>query len=163
MRNLPRIVAETPVGTEAPVGVWRGGKEEQLKVTVAELPADQQASATAAPEQTRPGAALELSGLGMKVSPINPEVKERFSLRDEAKGVVVTEVAPGSTAAERGITAGDLIVEVQQTRVSTPAEVRDQLERLRKQNRPSALLLIENGQGQRFVPLRLRPEGGSPG
>jgi serine protease Do len=41
--------------------------------------------------------------------------------------------------------------------------VREQLERLRRQNRPSALLLIENGQGQRFVPLRLRAEGGSPG
>ncbi|MBC9179986.1 DegQ family serine endoprotease [Pseudoroseomonas ludipueritiae] len=163
MRNLPRIVAETPVGTEVPMTVWRNGKEEQLKLTVAELPTDLQAAATAAPEQTRPGAALELSGLGLKVSPITPEVKERFSLRDEAKGVVVTEVAPGSSAAERGITAGDLIVEVQQNRVSTPQEVREQLERLRKQNRPSALLLIENGQGQRFVPLRLRAEGGSPG
>ncbi|RKK03988.1 Do family serine endopeptidase [Pseudoroseomonas wenyumeiae] len=163
MRSLPRIVAETPVGTEVPMTVWRNGKEEQLKVTVAELPTDQQASTSAAPEQTRPGSALELSGLGLKVSPITPEAKERFSLRDEAKGVVVTEVAPGSSAAERGITPGDLIVEVQQNRVSTPQEVREQLERLRKQNRPSALLLIENGQGQRFVPLRLRPESGSPG
>ncbi|MBO1076252.1 DegQ family serine endoprotease [Roseomonas marmotae] len=163
MRTLPRIVAETPVGTEVPVTVWRGGKEEQLKMTVAELPADQQAAATAAPEQTRPGAAMELSGLGMKVSPVNPELRERFSLRDDARGVVVTEVAPGSSAAERGISPGDLILEVQQNRVSTPQEVRDQLERLRRQNRPSALLLIETSQGQRFVPLRLRPESGSPG
>jgi serine protease Do len=164
MRNLPRIVAETAVGTEAPMVVWRNGKEEQLKVTVAELPADQTAAATTtAPTPVRPGGVLELAGLGLKVSPINAEVKERFSLRDDARGVVVTDVTAGSSAAERGIAAGDLIVEVQQARVTTPQEVRDQIERLRKQNRPSALLLIENGQGQRFVPLRLRAETGSPG
>jgi serine protease Do len=163
MRNLPRIVAETAVGTEVPLTVWRGGREHELKITVAELPADQTPEA-ANQAPARPGAALELSGLGLSVSPINPELKERFSLRDTARGVVVTEVTPGSNAAERGITAGDLIVEVQQARVTTPQEVREQLEKLRKQNRPTALLLIENNQGQRFVPLRLRPaEGRSPG
>ncbi|MCQ4158317.1 DegQ family serine endoprotease [Roseomonas sp. GC11] len=165
MRNLPRIVAETPVGTKAPVTVWRGGREQNLDVTVAELPADQQvASASPAPQQAKPGSTIELSGLGLKVAPISPETKERFSLRDDARGVVVTDVAPGSSAAERGISAGDLIVEVQQNRVASPQEVQEQIARLRKQNRPSALMLIENGQGQRFVPLRLQPErSGSPG
>ncbi|MDQ1079862.1 DegQ family serine endoprotease [Pseudoroseomonas cervicalis] len=164
MRNLPRIVAETQVGAKVPVTVWRGGREQQLEVTVAELPVDQQqAAAGSAPQQARPGATVELSGLGLKVAPISPETKERFSLRDDARGVVVTEVAPNSSAAERGISAGDLIVEVQQTRVSTPQEVQEQLSRLRRQNRPSALMLIENGQGQRFVPLRLPAERGNPG
>ncbi|KAA2214757.1 DegQ family serine endoprotease [Teichococcus oryzae] len=164
MRQLPRVVAETPVGTKAPVVVWRDGREQTLELTVAELPAEQQA-AGGAPEQPRPGAALELSGLGLKVAPVSPETRERFSLKEDARGVVVTEVAPGSSAAERGLSAGDLIVEVQQNRVSTPQEVQEQLARLRRQNRPSALLLIETGQGQRFVPLRLAPEGGggSPG
>ncbi|EHL96179.1 putative serine protease MucD [Acetobacteraceae bacterium AT-5844] len=164
MRNLPRIVAETSVGSEVPLTVWRNGREHELKITVAELPAEQTADAGASPQQSRPGSALELSGLGLRVSPINPEVRERFSLREEARGVVVTEVTPGSNAAERGISAGDLILEVQQNRVSTPQEVREQLERLRRQGRPTALLLIENNQGQRFVPLRLRTENGrSPG
>ncbi|MBO1080842.1 DegQ family serine endoprotease [Roseomonas haemaphysalidis] len=162
MRNLPLIVAETGVGTEAPVTVWRNGKEEQLRVTVAELPAEQTAGTTpAAPEQAQPGAAVELAGLGLKVAAISPDLKQRFSLRDDARGVVVTDVTAGSSAAERGLSPGDLIIEVQQTRVSNPQEVREQLDRLRKQNRPSALLLVENGQGQRFVPLRLRAEGGS--
>jgi serine protease Do len=150
------------VGTEAPVTVWRNGKEEQVRVTVAELPADQTAAAApATPERTPPGAAVELAGLGLKVAAISPDLKQRFSLRDDARGVVVTDVTAGSSAAERGLTPGDLIIEVQQTRVSNPQEVREQLDRLRKQNRASALLLVENGQGQRFVPLRLRAEGGS--
>ena len=56
-----------------------------------------------------------------------------------------------------------MIVEVQQERVTTPQEVQERIERLRRQNRATALLLIEGRQGQRFVPLRLRGERGAPG
>jgi serine protease Do len=160
MRNLPRIVADTPVGREVPVVVWRDGREQTLQVTVGELPAEQQQAAATPGPQSRP---TELSGLGLRVAPISPEVRERFSLKPEQRGVVVMEVAPGSPAAERELRPGDVIVEVQQERVSTPQEVQQRLEALRRQNRPTALLLIETAQGQRFVPLRLRGERGSPG
>ena len=50
MRNLPRIVAETPIGQEVPVVVWRDGKQETVKAKVGELPEEQQvASASTGP------------------------------------------------------------------------------------------------------------------
>jgi len=161
MRTLPRIVADTPVGREVPVVVWRDGDEQTITVKVGELPSEQQAAATPGP-QDRP---TELSGLGLSVAGITPELRERFGLDPEQRGVVITDVMPGSTAAERELRPGDVIVEVQQERVGTPQELQAQLERLRRQNRSTALLLIESQQGQRFVPLRLRGEGrgGSPG
>jgi serine protease Do len=161
MRTLPRIVGETPVGRQVPVVVWRDGKEQTIQVTLGELPNDpQQAAATPGPA-ARP---TELAGLGLQVQGITPELRERFRLKPEQRGVVVVEVAPGSPAAEREIRAGDVIVEVQQERVNTPQELSNRLDQLRRQNRPSALLLIESQQGQRFVPLRLRGgERGSPG
>jgi serine protease Do len=160
MRTLPRIVAETRVGTEAPVTVWRDGKEETLNVTIAELPADQaEASARGGPSAQPRSQVVDLAGLGLKVGPITPEVRERFSLRAEQRGVVITEVEPGGNAAERDLRPGDVIVEVQQERVNTPQEVQSRIEALRRQNRASALLLVEGQQGQRFVPLRIREEG----
>ncbi|WP_428480822.1 DegQ family serine endoprotease [Roseomonas gilardii] len=157
MRNLPRIVAETAVGSEVPVLLWREGKEQTVQVKVVEIPADQQqASAGNAPAQP---ALLELEGTGMKVAAITPELRDRFSIAADAKGVVVVEVAPGSAAADRGISAGDRVVEVQQERVNTPQELKAKLDDLRKQNRPSALMLVEGAQGQRFVPLSLRAAG----
>ncbi|MBI0534229.1 DegQ family serine endoprotease [Roseomonas sp. KE2513] len=160
MRTLPRIVAETRVGTEAPVVVWRDGKEETVNVTIAELPADQaEAQARGAtPAQPR-SQVVELSGLGLKVGPITPEARERFSLRPEQRGVLITDVDQGGSAAERDLRPGDVIVEVQQERVNTPQEVQTRIEALRRQNRATALLLIEGAQGQRFVPLRLREDG----
>jgi serine protease Do len=156
-------VAETPVGRPVPVVVWRDGREQTVDVTVGELPAEPQqaaASPSPSPQANRP---TELSGLGLRVAPISPETRERFSLKSDQRGVVIMEVAPDSPAAERELRPGDVIVEVQQERVATPQEVQAKLEQLRRQNRPSALLLIETAQGQRFVPLRLRGERGSPG
>ena len=154
MRNLPRIVAETAVNSEVPVLLWREGKEQTVQVKVSEIPADQQQASTGnAPAQP---ALVELEGTGMKVAAVTPELRERFSIAPDAKGVVVVEVAPGSPAADRGITAGDRVVEVQQERVNTPQELKAKLDDLRKQNRPSALMLVEGAQGQRFVPLGLR-------
>jgi serine protease Do len=95
---------------------------------------------------------------------LNNELRERFSLKPEQKGVVILEVVPGSPGAERELRPGDVIAEVQQERVNTPSEVQARLEALRKQNRPTALFLIETAQGQRFVPLRLKGgDAGKPG
>ncbi|MFH5924715.1 DegQ family serine endoprotease [Roseomonas xinghualingensis] len=158
MRNLPRIVADTRVGSQVPVTVWRDGKEETLNVTVAELPADQ-AEASRSPAGQSRSQVVDLAGLGLKVGQITPELRERFSLRPDQRGVVIMEVEPGGNAAERDLRPGDVIVEVQQERVNTPQEVQARIEALRRQNRASTLLLIEGPQGQRFVPLRLREEG----
>ncbi|MCW8087464.1 Do family serine endopeptidase [Sabulicella glaciei] len=165
MRNLPRIVADTNVGAQVPVVVWRDGKEETVTVTLGELPAEQQQAAATPQQQTPRGdRTVELSGLGMRVAGVTPELRERFRLRPEQRGVVVVEVSPNSAGAEREIRAGDVIVEVQQERVTTPQEIQERVERLRRQNRATALFLVESQQGQRFVPLRLAaPRQGNPG
>ncbi|MBR0682198.1 DegQ family serine endoprotease [Roseomonas eburnea] len=162
MRNLPRIVADNMVGVEVPVVIWRDGKEETVTVTLGELPTEQ-AQAGAAPAPAQPAQPVELAGLGLRVMAITDELRQRFNLRAEQRGVVIVEVAPNSPAAERELRPGDVIVEVQQERVGTPAEVQERIARLRQQNRGVALFAVEGSGGQRFVPLRLRGERGAPG
>jgi serine protease Do len=157
MRNLPRIVADTAVGTRVPVVVWRDGREVTVQVTLGELPTEVAQAGTPAPEPARPDQPVELTGLGMRVAAMTPELRERFRLPANAAGVVVVEVSPDTPAAEREIRAGDLLVEVQQERVTTPSELQERLARLRQQGRATALFLVQSQQGQRFVPLRLAP------
>jgi len=162
MRALPRIVADNTVGGSVPVVIWRDGKEETVTVTLGELPTEQrQAGAPAAPPPG-PGP-VELTGLGLRVAAITDELRQRFNLKPEQRGVVIVEVTPGTPAAERELRPGDVIVEVQQQRVATPAEVQEQIERLRRQNRNVGLFAVENAGGQRFVPLRLNARGNAPG
>lgn len=153
MRNLPRIVAETPIGKQVPVVIWRDGRERTLQATVGELPEDVQQAAASPGPQDRGGRAAEIPGLGLRVSALTAELRERFQLREDQKGVVIVEVTANSPAAERGIRAGDLIVEVSQEVVATPAEVIERVERARTANRRNVLMLIEGQQGLRWVPL----------
>jgi serine protease Do len=161
MRTLPRVVAETPIGKQVPVIVWRSGREQTLTATVGELPEEtQQAAATPGP-QDRGGRPVEVPGIGIRVASITPELRERFNLSAEARGVVIVEVTPNSPAAERGIRAGDVVVEVQQEAVATPAELQERIDRARQAGRRNVLMLIEGQQGLRWVPLPAAPQGGN--
>jgi len=156
MKTLPRIVAETVIGKDVPVVLWRDGKEVTVQASVGELPDDvQQASNTPTPDRTPPNRTSEISGLGARLSPITDDLRDKFKLSQDQKGVVVTDVMPDGTAAGRGLKPGDVIVEVQQEAVSSPADVQERLDRYRKQNRKTVLMLIQSGDGLRWVPVPL--------
>jgi serine protease Do len=157
MRTLPRTVAGTAIGREVPMTVWRDGHEITLTAKVGELPEDQKL-ASAAPDKPAPARPTELAGLGLTLAPITPETRERYQIGQDQKGVLITDVAAGSPGAERGLKPGDVIVEVQQQEVNTPAEVVDRVDRVRKTDRRSVLMLIQGQDGPRWVPLSLTAE-----
>jgi serine protease Do len=128
---------------------------------VAEQPDDQQqAAAPQAPKQPAPDAPTELSGLGLKLAPITDDSRSKYSLNADQKGVVVTDVAPGGAAAQKGLKAGDVIVEVQQEAVANPGDVQMRVDRMRKQSRKTVLMLIQGADGLRWVPLPLSADAG---
>ena len=165
MKNLPRIVAETDINKEVPVTVWRDGKEVSLDVQVGELPEDQQATATTDKPADKPAqtATVELSGLGVSLSPITPEARDKFQLSQDQKGVVITDVTQGTPAADRGLKAGDVIVAVPQEDVSTPADVKDRVEKVRTAGKLSVLMLVQSSDGLRWVPLSVTDDKRKPG
>jgi serine protease Do len=157
-RELPRIVANTPVGKAVDVLVFRKGKEQTLKVTLARLE-DGERQASAARPNTDPGnqnVGPVRRAVGLELTALNAETRRRFNIKPEQKGVVINRVDPNSNAATKRLTAGDVIVEVGQEVVNTPQEVTDKIEKLRGEKRKSALLLVANTQGElRFVAVQL--------
>jgi len=158
MRALPRIVADSEVGKQVPVVLWRDGKEVTVQATLAEKPDDVQLAATTSGDKTQGQKPTEIAGLGLKLAPITQETKDKFSLGGDQKGVVITDVAPNSSAAERGLKPGDVIVEVQQGEVGSPADVQQKVDSVRKENRKSVLMLIQRQDGLQWVPLSLSGE-----
>ena len=156
MRDLPRMVADTEVGKAVRVVVFRKGKTLTLKVTIALL---DEADQPAAPGADSDGsddsgpAAVELSVFGVTLSPMSDALRGQFNIADDITGVVVTEVAEGGAAAEKGIRPGDVIVEVGQEPVTTPGEVEEKVAAATDAGRGSVLLLVQSGGDLRFVPL----------
>ena len=155
-RDLPRIVASTPVGKAVEVIVMRKGQELKKQVTLGRLEdgeKQQQANLQQPPTDT-PSATRQ--ALGLSLSGITDDLRKRYNLKDDQKGVVVTRVDPNSAAADKRIQAGDIIVEVGQEPVSSPADVTRRVEALKNDGRKSALLLVANAQGEvRFVAVSI--------
>jgi serine protease Do len=157
MRDLPRVVADTPVGKDVEVVILRQGKEERKTVRLGRLEdGEKQAAATA-----KKGAAPEekpvvQQTLGLKLTNLTSDLRRRYKIKDNINGVVITGVDPNSAAGEKRLNEGDVIVEVAQEAVAAPADVQKRIDQLKKDGRKSVLLLIANAEGdRRFVALSL--------
>ncbi len=148
MRDLPRMVAETPIDKEAVLEVWRNGKMVKLKVKIGELPEDiKTAKVTGIQDKT----AVEM--LGMTLAKLNDELRRRYKLDSRAKGVLVLDVKEGSAGKKGGLRAGDLIVEVAPDTVTSPKEFKDRIAKARKAKRKTVLLLTERKKVRQFIVL----------
>ncbi|OJJ11122.1 serine protease [Alphaproteobacteria bacterium AO1-B] len=156
MRELPRMVAETAIGKEVDVVVLRKGEEVTIRVTLERLEENQVTEASA-PAEKEPDQPAETSKvLGMTLAELDDALRQQFSIEEDVTGVVVTEVEAGSSAEEKRVMAGDVIKEVAQEAVSTPADVEAEIQKLKDDGRRSALLLLSNPTGDvRFVPVRI--------
>ncbi len=160
LRRFPRIVANTRVGSTVDVVVWRQGKEQSFKLKIGEQeePEKQNASAQAGPKKPAdPDQAVSSSieQLGLTLQKITDQLREKYGLSDNAKGVVITKVVPNSPAAEKQLQAGDVILEVDQKAVTTPQEVSEIVAKLQAQKKRSVLLFVERQGDPRFAALRL--------
>jgi len=151
MRDLPRIVAETPIDKVVKFKVWRNGengKTVDLSVKIGELPQDVKTAKITGIENK---SVLEM--LGMTLAELNDALRRRYKLDSRAKGVLVLDVKEGSAGKKGGLQAGDLIVEVAPDTVRTPKEFKERIDRARKAKRKTVLLLTERKKVRQFVVL----------
>jgi serine protease Do len=163
MRDLPRVVAESPVGKAVDVVIVRKGVEQTVKVTLGRLEDGEKLAKSEdantdenSDEEGNGGAVSTASVLGMTVGELNDELRGKFGIAADVSGVVVTDVAKDSAAAERGIQPGEVITEIAQESVSTPKDVMDRISALKEQGRKNALLMLASKSGElRFVTIRM--------
>jgi serine protease Do len=152
-RQLPRYVAQAPIGEVADVVLLRGSERKTVKVKVGQL-------------DEEPGTALGGSHAREKrhkigktsFEPLTDENRERFSLTADAEGAVVTGV-PVQMAANDELRPGDVVIEVAHQRVRSLEELEARLAELRLTSRTEALLTVQDPDGGvRFASIQLGDE-----
>jgi serine protease Do len=157
MRELPRIVAATAVDKTVEVAVWRKGKQLTYKLKVAEMKDDETpvAQADTKPEKPVQVVRTELRGLGTGVTEINDKSRDRYDIPNDIKGVVVMDVDDDADAAAKGLKRGDVIDEIQQTPVTTPAEAQAAIDAAKKGGKTTVLLRVVSGDNVRFLGVKI--------
>ena len=157
-KDLSRVVADTAVGKEVDVVIIRKGAEETKKVTLGRLEDGEKAVQAAAKTQAEPvEKPVTQKALGLDLASLSKDLRTRYKIKDSVKGVIITSVDGTSDAAEKRLSAGEVIVEVAQEAVSNAADVKKRVDQLKKDGKKSILLLVSNADGElRFVALSVQ-------
>jgi serine protease Do len=156
MRDLPRIVAESPVGEEVEVVIVRKGEEQTVSVTLGRLEDSEEAEVASAETPEDEATVATGTVLGMTIAELDDARRTEFEIAPEVSGVVVTAVEENSAAAEKGVTPGEVITEIAQESVASPEDVMNKIEALRDMGRRNALLMLASKTGElRFVTIRM--------
>jgi serine protease Do len=138
--------------------VIRKGKEESRKVTLGRLEDTEKVQQAAAKTKEDPAEKpVTQKALGLDLAALSKDLRTKYKIKDSVKGVIVTGVDGNSDAAEKRLSAGDVIVEVAQEAVSSGADVKKRIDQVKKDGKKSVLLLVSNGEGElRFVALAVK-------
>jgi serine protease Do len=160
MRDLPKFVAETPVGTRAEVKVMRKGQEVTVTAEVGRLEdGEKLAQASSGDGKTAPAAPAVVTVLGMTLTSMTDELRTKYSIDKDLKGAVITEVAKDGAAADKRLEPGDVITEAGEQEVQGAADISARIEEARKANKNSILLLVAKGgkaSEMRFIALKIK-------
>src|SRR4051794_33065723 len=120
MRDLPRVVADTPVGKDVEVLIVRKGAEVTKSVTLGRLEdgeKQQQAALTTPKNEPDPQPVIKKT-LGLDLANMSDDLRKKYKIKDTVKGIVILGVDTTSPAADKRLNAGDTIVEIAQEAVT---------------------------------------------
>ena len=163
MHDLPRLVSLTEIGKTVEVGILRDGTDITVEITLGQLD-ESRLDVGLAPEPIVPPESEDeavtppgLSDLvGFEADTLTSQLRDQYGVVDSGVGVIISAVRPGSDAADKGISAGLLIAEVNQRKVETAEDVFRVVDLAREEGRPSVLFKLTDLQGHiRFVAVQL--------
>ena len=152
-RELARKIASMGPDKKVDLTVWRDGNEKTLSMTLGTLPADKEAKADADNSPSTDNDRSQMTSYGMTLAPA-------ASIAGAGKqGVVIADVDPDGTAAQKGLSTGDVILDVGGKTVSKPSEVKQAFDDARKDGHKAVLLRGKSGDNTRFVALATSSAG----
>jgi serine protease Do len=154
--QLQHEILKKKIGQKVELSVWRKGQTLKIPVTTGELPNEIARTSNEPPRG--PQNPDEQNGkFGFQVQEITKEMAERLKLGVQ-KGVIVTDVADNSLAAQQGIEREDVITEVDGKPVS---DVKSFREALNKADPSRGVLLYLDRKGSKTFAV-LKASGSEP-
>jgi serine protease Do len=156
MKELPKVVAGTPVGKSVPLVILRNGKTITLNVVLGELELAEKENLITKSSGNKKSKSKTFEKLGFVAEELSKSNIEKFKLKKIKAGILISSVKEGSVAQEAGLLPGMVIVRVGQIEVNSIGVIEDAIKNAIKQKRKAILLLVKVESGTRFVALELK-------
>jgi serine protease Do len=130
MEQLPRLVGATEIGKKVKIGILRDGKQMDVDLVIGEMK-EEGVLTSKKPE-------VDKDFFGLVVQNINPDIAKHLNLKDK-RGVIVTDVQPGSAAQNADIRSGDVIKEIARKPVRNLTDFK---EAMKKANIKEGIVLL---------------------
>ena len=156
MKELPKVVAGTPVGKSVPLVILRNGKTITLNVVLGELELAEKENLITKSSGNNKSKSKTFEKLGFVAEELSKSNIEKFKLKKIKAGILISSVKEGSVAEEAGLLPGMVIVRVGQIEVNSIDVIEDAIKNAIKQKRKAILLLVKVESGTRFVALELK-------
>lgn len=148
--DLPLLAAQAGVNRTVTVVVLRDGKKRDIKVQLGEVPSGDEVALGGGMQPGEDDAEKGSGTLGLKISDMTQELRERFNVK-EKQGVVVVDLDPAGPAYEAGLRPGDVIAKLNQQTVTTAKELSRTFRALKSGE--VMRLLVRRGAGSLFIAL----------
>ena len=141
MKELPKVVAGTPVGKSVPLVILRNGKTITLNVVLGELELAEKENLITKSSGNKKSKSKTFEKLGFVAEELSKSNIEKFKLKKIKAGILISSVKEGSVAQEAGLLPGMVIVRVGQIEVNSIDIIEDAIKNAIKQKRKAILLL----------------------
>ncbi len=140
--DLTQTIGQMKPGDKVELTLLRSGAEKTVNLTLA----SQKSEKTASANKPTPAVGAEL---GLQLAPAR-EVDGAGQ-----NGVAIVGVDPKSAAAEKGLSTGDVILDLAGKPVSTPQDVKSGIASAQNEGKTAVLMRIQTANGDRFVAFSL--------
>ena len=141
---LRNKVAQTAPGTSVKLTISRDGKESEVNVTLDEFKASDSKNPVGESGNDNGNSQGQSGKLGLTLEPLSGRTAKQLGIDSANGGLVVTEVDPTGPAAEAGIAAGDVILEINRKAVNSVADAKSAIDA--SGGKPVLLLMSHKGQ-----------------
>ena len=156
VRNLPKTVAQTPVGKTYKMEVWRDEKKKTIKIKTEPFPDDDVVASQDQDDEPEPETDSN-TVLDAELSTLNGSNRERYRIGDKVDGVLVTAIDRAGLADKNGLAVGDVIMQFgSEKNIKSVDQITKAFNAAKKAGRESVAILVHRRGGQNFTVFRIK-------
>lgn len=156
-KEFSRRVAESKIGSEGKIGLWRNGQKRDVNIVIENQESQEKTKTGLRVEIKKTEAnGYEIPEIGMTLAKITPELIQRYELPPQSNGMVITEIQAGREAEKKGLKVGNIIVKIDKKDVPTIEQVKEYLDEAKMEHHRPILIFFQDKDSLHFATLKLK-------